>query len=551
MSFNQFGLDPKLLKAVQQLGFEEPTTIQKSAIIPVMEGRDLLASAKTGSGKTAAFLLPLMNNVMKKERGITRILILEPTREMAAQIIEHMGQLGRFSPLRGAAIYGGVGMNPQINAFKRGFEIIAATPGRLLDHMQHSYAKLDGIEALVLDEADRMLDMGFLPDIKRILNNIPKERQTLLFSATMPYEIVSLAKDMLKNPLMIDVNKQSAPAEGITHTAYPVHQELKSNLLLEILKQKNYSSVLAFTRTKHRANRLTDFLERNGISATRIHGARSQAQRMEALKGFKKGNFRVMVATDIAARGIDIDSLALVVNFDVPPVPEDYIHRVGRTARVNEKGDAYTFVSPSEERELHFIEKHIGKRIARLKIDNFDYGMKPKEKFEIPLEQRIEEIRKRKFEERSRDKNKGEQRGNFNSSFKKFSKKSGSDSKHKNFPNDTQNKREERRKDTQMVFNKKAKRIPDGYSLLSEIYNDNSSPKGADGKQYFTRGKTGGWEEQTSSHPPKRNFKKKRSASLSNQDAPKNSFSFKSSKKKKNNFRKQESTETQKSERTL
>lgn len=531
MSFDQFGFDPKLLKALHQMGFEEPTTIQKTAIPPVAEGRDLMASAKTGSGKTAAFLLPLMDRLIKKATRTTKILILEPTREMAAQIIEHMGQLGRFSALRGAAIYGGVGMTPQINAFKKRFEIIAATPGRLLDHMQYHYANLEGIETLVLDEADRMLDMGFLPDIKRILAKIPRERQTLLFSATMPYEIVSFAKDLLHNPVMIDVERQSAPAEGITHAAYPIHQELKSNLLLEILKKEEYPSVLAFTRTKHRANRLADFLEKNGVSATRIHGARSQAQRSEALKGFKKGKFRVMVATDIAARGIDINSLALVVNFDVPALPEDYIHRVGRTARVDEEGDAYTFVSPQEERELHFIEKHIGKRIFRKKIDTFDYSQKPKEKFEIPLEQRIAEIKQRKAEDRERSKAKGQKR----TASKFFSKKSYNERKSNSYkeliPENEKAKR---------PFRKENRRIPEGFSLLSEVYKESISSKGADGKPYFTRGKTGSWEEQISSCSLEKT--EKSDSRFQKQRKGKQNFNHRPFNKKKKFFNKKKST---------
>jgi ATP-dependent RNA helicase RhlE len=411
MLFSDFGLNPKLLKAVEKLGFEEPTAIQGMAIPPLMEGRDIMAAATTGSGKTAAFLLPIMHRLMEQPRGITRILVLEPTREMAAQILEHMGQLGAYTALKGAAVYGGVGMSPQEQAFRRGFDIIAATPGRLLDHMQYSYAKLSGLEVIVLDEADRMLDMGFMPDIQRILKAIPAQRQTLLFSATMPEPIVDLAKKMLKNPAMIDIERKSAPAEGITHTAYPVNHELKSKLFMEILKRNDFKSVLAFTRTKHRANRLADFLERNGVPSARLHGGRSQAQRTEALHGFKRGKFRVLVATDVAARGIDVQALGLVVNFDVPGLPEDYIHRVGRTARIDAKGDAFTFVSPIEERDLHFIERHLGKRLPRQKVQGFDYSAKPEERFEVPIEERIAEIRARKAEDRNRAKAKAERRG--------------------------------------------------------------------------------------------------------------------------------------------
>lgn len=404
MSFSSFKLDPKLLKAVEHLGFEQPTPIQRLAIPPLMEGRDVLAAAVTGSGKTAAFMLPILHHLLEKPRGTTRVLVMTPTRELAAQIADHMAELARFTNLKGAAVYGGVSMGPQQNAFRKGYDVIVATPGRLLDHFQYSYAKLQNLEFLVIDEADRMLDMGFLPDIKRILKQLPTKRQTLLFSATLPGPIVQLANEMLHNPEALNIERKSAPAEGITHVAYPVPHELKSKLLLELLKNPDARSVLAFTRTKHRANRLADFLEKRGVPVGRIHGSRSQAQRTEALAGFKKGKFRVLVATDIAARGIDVEDLGLVVNFDVPGLPEDYIHRVGRTARAEAKGDAFTFVSPNEEGDLRGIERHLGKRITRQKVAGFDYDSKPEEQFEVPLAERIAAIRARKSEERTRAK---------------------------------------------------------------------------------------------------------------------------------------------------
>jgi len=410
MPFSSFKLDPKLIKAVEHLGFEQPTPIQRLAIPPLMEGRDVLAAAATGSGKTAAFMLPILHHLLAKPRGTTRVLVLAPTRELAAQIVEHMAELARFTNLRGQAVYGGVSMGPQENAFRKGYDVIVATPGRLLDHFQYNYAKLNNLEYLVLDEADRMLDMGFMPDIKRILKQVPAKRQTLLFSATLPEPIVLLAKDMLHEPAALNIERKSSPAEGITHVAYPVPHELKSKLLLELLKSKEAKSVLAFTRTKHRANRLADFLEKRGVPVGRIHGSRSQAQRTEAMSGFKKGKFRVLVATDIAARGIDVEELGLVVNFDVPGLPEDYIHRVGRTARADAKGDAFTFVSPNEEGDLRGIERHIGQRIPRQKVSGFDYDSKPEEQFEVPLAERIAAIRARKAEERSRAKANAERR---------------------------------------------------------------------------------------------------------------------------------------------
>ncbi len=369
-----------------------------------MQGRDVLATAVTGSGKTAAFLLPILHNLLEKRRGTTRALVVAPTRELAAQIADHLRGLAGHTGLTGAAVYGGVGMGPQVQAFRKGVDVLIATPGRLLDHFQYPYARLDNLEYLVLDEADRMLDMGFLPDIRRVLQHLPKRRRTLLFSATLPPPIVELAEDLLENPVALNVERKSAPAAGITHMVYPVPHEMKSHLLLKLLQQASAKSVLVFTRTKHRANRLADFLERNGIACTRIHGNRSQVQRTEALEGFKKRRFRVLVATDIAARGIDVEGLELVVNLDVPHLPEDYIHRVGRTARVRATGDAYTFVSPDEEGAFRAIERHMGKRLPRQKVAGFDYEKRPTERLEVPLAERIAAIRKRKAEERARTK---------------------------------------------------------------------------------------------------------------------------------------------------
>jgi len=402
MSFADFKLHPDLLRGVAAMGFAAPTPIQRDAIIPALEGRDVLACAMTGSGKTAAFLLPILHRLIGQPRGTIRALIVAPTRELAAQIDEHRRDLGRFTRVDGAAVFGGVGMGPQEHAFRRRADVLVATPGRLLDHMRMPYARLDGLQVLVLDEADRMLDMGFLPDIRRILQRLPARRQTMLFSATLPAPIVTLAREILRDPVGIQVERPAAPAVGITHTVYPVPQELKSALLVELLKQPGTRSVLAFTRTKHRANRLAEYLVRHGVKADRIHGNRSQSQRTAALAGFKEGRFQVLVATDIAARGIDIDALSHVVNFDVPNLPEDYIHRVGRTARAQAVGDALTLVAPAEETDLRGIERAVGTRFSRATLAGFDYARRPADKLEIPLAERIAVIRARRAEDRER-----------------------------------------------------------------------------------------------------------------------------------------------------
>ena len=306
------------------------------------------------------------------------------------------------TPLTAAAVFGGMGMGPQEHAFRSGVDVIIATPGRLLDHFRQPYAKLASLEYLVLDEADRMLDMGFLPDIKRILKHLPPRKQTLFFSATMPGPIGALAREMLKNPASINLERRSAPAVGITQAVYPVHQELKSALFLALLQRGDMKEALVFTRTKHRANRLAEYLVKKGINAERIHGNRSQPQRTAALKGFKDGTYRVLVATDIAARGIDVEALGHVVNFDVPNVPDDYIHRVGRTARAELTGEAFTFVSPSEEEELRAIEKAISKRLPRVTVPDFDYNARVEARLEIPLAERIAVIRARKADDRAR-----------------------------------------------------------------------------------------------------------------------------------------------------
>jgi len=410
MPFSSFGLHADLLRGVRDLGFHNPTPIQKDSIPPARDGRDVMACAQTGSGKTAAFLLPILNKLIGKPRGTTRALVLTPTRELAAQIAEHLDQLATHTPLTGAAVFGGVAMGPQEHAFRSGVDVIIATPGRLLDHFRFPYAKLAGLEILVLDEADRMLDMGFLPDIRRVLRHLPTKRQTLFFSATIPPPIVELSKQMLHEPVTVNMERRAAPAVGITQAVYPVAQELKSHLLKALLEKGQIKSAIVFTRTKHRSNRLADFLTRNGLPCERIHGNRSQAQRTAALAGFKEGRFRVLVATDIAARGIDVEALSHVINFDVPHVPEDYIHRVGRTARAELTGDAFTFVSQEEEGDLAAIERAVGRRLPRVTLPDFDYRSKPVERFEVPIAERIAEIRARKSQERARAKEKAERR---------------------------------------------------------------------------------------------------------------------------------------------
>jgi ATP-dependent RNA helicase RhlE len=410
MPFKTFGLHPDLLRGIQELGFTRPTPIQLDALPPALAGKDVLAAAATGSGKTAAFVLPILQRLLGKKRGTTRALIITPTRELAAQIDQHLRDLAVHTPISGAAIYGGVGMGPQEHAFRSGTDVLVATPGRLLDHFQYPYAKLDGLEVLVLDEADRMLDMGFLPDIRRVLKHLPAKRQTLFFSATLPPAIVQLSQEMLKNPTMISVERKAAPAIGITQSVFPVSQELKLSLLETLLTRGEIKNAIVFTRTKHRANRVYEQLMKRKVNTARIHGNRSQLQRTEALNGFKTGKYRILVATDIAARGIDVEALSHVVNFDVPNVPEDYIHRVGRTARAEMTGDAITFVAPDEEPDLRAIEKAINKRLPRVTVPGFDYKQRPQEKLEIPIQERIAAIRARKADDRARAKANAERR---------------------------------------------------------------------------------------------------------------------------------------------
>jgi len=410
VNFSEFNFHPAIQRGINDLGFSEPTPIQRDAIPPAAAGRDVLACAMTGSGKTAAFVLPILQQMAGSRGGRTRALILTPTRELASQIHEHIEVLARHTPVKSATVFGGVKPGKQEQALRAGTDIIVATPGRLLDHMQHPWARFEHLEFLVLDEADRMLDMGFLPDVRRILARLPGKRQTMLFSATLPKPIVQLSRDLLNNPVRIDVERRSQPATGVKQAVLPVPEQLKTDLLRDMLQRGEVETALVFTRTKHRANRLADKLVRSGIACDRIHGNRSQPQREAALAAFKHGRIRVLVATDIAARGIDVEALPHVINFDVPVQPEDYIHRVGRTARAGMVGDALTFASPAESQEIAAIERGVGRKLDRRRIAGFDYGAQAEGRLEVPINERIAAIRARKAEERARARAKAELR---------------------------------------------------------------------------------------------------------------------------------------------
>ncbi len=402
MHFSDFNFHPAIERGIRDLGFTEATDIQRDAIPPALDGRDVLACAMTGSGKTAAFVLPILQRMADTRCGRSRVLILTPTRELAAQIHEHIEAFARHTPVRSATVFGGVKPAAQERALRSGVDIVVATPGRLLDLMQHPWARLADLDTLVLDEADRMLDMGFLPDVRRILGRLPAKRQTLLFSATLPKPIVQLSRDFLTDPVRIDVERRPEPATGIAQAILPVPEHLKTDLLTRMLGAGEVDTALVFTRTKHRANRLFQKLSRAGISCERIHGNRSQPQREKALDAFKHGRIKVLVATDIAARGIDVEALPHVINFDVPVQPEDYIHRVGRTARAGKIGDALTFASPAEHDKIAAIERAVGRRLERRRIDGFDYGAAAEGRFEVPVSERIAAHRARRADDRTR-----------------------------------------------------------------------------------------------------------------------------------------------------
>ncbi|CAG0943959.1 MAG: ATP-dependent RNA helicase RhlE [Rhodocyclaceae bacterium] len=379
MTFEELGLLPELLKAVAEAGYTEPTPIQAQAIPVVLEGKDVMGGAQTGTGKTAGFVLPLLqrlarhaSNSPSPARHPVRALILTPTRELAMQVHESVQTYGKYVPLRDLVVYGGVDIKPQTEALRRGVEIVVATPGRLLDHVEQKSVGFNFVEVLVLDEADRMLDMGFIPDIKRILALLPKERQSLLFSATFSEEIKKLADSMLRAPVLIEVARRNALTDTVTHRIHPVAQDDKRALLAHLLKRSNASQVLVFVGTKFGASRLAHYLERQGINATAIHGDKSQQQRTEALEAFKSGTVRVLVATDVAARGLDIDDLPHVINYELPHVPEDYVHRIGRTGRAGKEGDATSLVCAEERGKLAEIEKLIKRQIEQVVIEGYE-----------------------------------------------------------------------------------------------------------------------------------------------------------------------------------
>ena len=361
-----------MLEGVKAMGYTDPTPIQLRAIPLVLEGRDIIGSAQTGTGKTAAFALPILTK-LKRHEPAARALILEPTRELAAQVETAFRDYARFTDLKVAVFYGGVGYEKQLHALKTGVDVIVATPGRLLDHMEQGNCNLGRVQHVVLDEADRMLDMGFLPDVKRILQKCPKDRQSMLFSATIPPAIETLIQWAMRNPETIEIGARRSPAETVKHVIYPVSDTQKTDLLLELLKRVNYDSVIIFCRTKHGADRVAHTLQRANHAVAILHSNRTQREREEALDGFRHGKFEVLVATDIAARGLDIANVSHVVNYDVPQHPEDYVHRIGRTGRAENTGDAFTIMVAEDAMHVFSIERFIGQKIPRAKLDGFDY----------------------------------------------------------------------------------------------------------------------------------------------------------------------------------
>ena len=382
LSFAELDLAPEVLHAVRDAGYETPTPIQQQAIPLALSGRDLIGLAQTGTGKTAGFTLPIIHNLITAPLTGTngepvhrvRVLILTPTRELAAQVEASFRKYGKHTDLRVVPIYGGVGLEPQSKELRRGVDVVVATPGRLLDHMERGNVSFDDLEVLVLDEADRMLDMGFAPQLNRIVNDVPRYRQTLLFSATMPPEVEALARKYLRKPVVVQVGRRSEAASTVTHAVYPVPRDRKNTLLAELLKKPEMDSVLVFTRTKHGADRVVQHLEDQGVAATAMHADKSQGERTRALDDFKAGKIRVLVATDIAQRGLDVSGISHVINYDVPQQPEDYVHRIGRTGRAAATGDAFTFMSTDEIAMVRSIERTIGQQIPRISVPGYDFG---------------------------------------------------------------------------------------------------------------------------------------------------------------------------------
>jgi ATP-dependent RNA helicase RhlE len=372
MPFIKLGLSPSVLEGVKAMGYVEPTPIQLRTIPLILAGQDVIGSAQTGTGKTAAFALPILSQLAQHTKA-PRVLILEPTRELAAQVETAVRDLARFTNLRVAVVYGGVGYGRQKDALRDGVDILVATPGRLLDHLQQGTCKLDQIKYLVLDEADRMLDMGFLPDVRRIVEKCPRERHTSLFSATIPPEIDSLIKWAMRHPQTIEIGARRSPAATVKHVIYPVAEDQKGDLLRELLERVNYDSVIVFCRTKNRADRIGNMLRKNSHAVAILHSNRTQREREQALRGFRDGRYEVLVATDIAARGLDIANVSHVINFDVPQHPEDYVHRIGRTGRAEAAGDAFTLMVAEDARHVQAIERFITQRVERVKLENFNY----------------------------------------------------------------------------------------------------------------------------------------------------------------------------------
>ena len=377
-TFNSLGLAGETLKGVLAAGYTSPTPIQVAAIPVAREGRDLIGCAQTGTGKTAAFVLPILQRLTEAPRPRNgrpiRALVVAPTRELALQVEAAVQSYGTFTRLRSMAIYGGVGMRPQIQKLRRGVDIVVATPGRLLDHMGRGTVNLSDVEVLVLDEADRMFDMGFIKDIRKIVEQTPKSRQTLLFSATMPKAILALTRSIQHDPAFIEIGERRNPAETVVQQVCRVAPDAKMDLLRHVLQTEPTENVLVFSRTKHRADRIVKKLGKQGFAATVMHSNRSQGQRQRALEGFRDGTYQILVATDIAARGIDVDSISHVINYDTPNQAEDYIHRIGRTGRAEATGEAITFATRDEERYIHAIEHHTGQRLARKVYEGFEHG---------------------------------------------------------------------------------------------------------------------------------------------------------------------------------
>jgi ATP-dependent RNA helicase RhlE len=372
MAFTKFGLSSEILQGVRAAGYVTPTPIQLRGIPLVLAGRDMIGSAQTGTGKTAAFALPILSKLGQHAPG-PRALILEPTRELAAQVETAFHDFARFTNLKTTVVFGGVGYGKQLDELRAGTDVLAATPGRLLDHLERGTVRLDKVQFLVLDEADRMLDMGFLPDVRRIVDRCPRQRHTSLFSATIPPQIETLIQWGMKNPETIQIGARRTPAETVKHVIYPVSDSQKADLVLELLKRVDYNSVLIFCRTKHGADRVAGLLKRNNHAVAVLHSNRTQREREQALQGFRSGKFEVLVATDIAARGLDIADVSHVINYDVPQHPEDYIHRIGRTGRAETSGDAFTIMTAEDASHVFAIERFISQKIPRVKLDNFDY----------------------------------------------------------------------------------------------------------------------------------------------------------------------------------